>query len=65
MGITTYREKHYLEFTWGSKKFKQIPRNQKYGDFKSNSAFGERKPKKLTVVPTLLRKDTALVWLLS
>ena len=47
MGITTFKEKRYLSFTWGSKKLNNTTRNQNYGDFKSNPALGERKHKKL------------------
>ena len=61
MGITTFREKHYLSFTWGFKKSNNTTRNQNYGDFKSVSILGERKPKKLIIVSTLLIKDIALV----
>ena len=61
MGITTFREKHYLNITCGFKKSNNTVRNQNYGDFKSNPARDGRKPKKLTTISTLLRKYTALV----
>ena len=64
-GDDNFREKHHLHFIWGSKKFNNTTRNQNYGDFKSNSTLGERKPKKLTANSTLFKKDIALVWLLS
>ena len=45
MGIITFKEKRYLNFTWGSEKLNSIKRNKNYGDFKSNPTLGERKPK--------------------
>ena len=48
----------------GSLEVKTTTRSQNYGDFKSNLTLGERKPKRLTVVSTLLKRDASLVWLL-
>ena len=49
----------------GNQEVNITARSQNYGDFKSDSTLGERKPKKLTIVSTPLRKYTALVQILG
>ena len=57
-------EKTYIKWVKPSLRNQEvniIERCQTYGDFKSNPTLGGRKPKKLTIISKIVRKDTALV----